>query len=244
MKTLLTSVLSSWNITISDRQLEQFSLYTELLLDWNTRVNLTRITEPDAVVRLHFLDSLALMRKTPDLAGLKLIDIGTGAGFPGIPLKIMNPSMHLTLLDALDKRCRFLQEVVEKLGLNDTPQNGSVTILHGRAEDIGMAGRPGSLRDHFDLVTSRAVAKLNILCEYALPLLKKGGCFAAYKLDDETELTEAANAMHLLHASSAGKIVYTLPDSEPGRAIFLIRKDEATPEKYPRRAGVPEKKPL
>lgn len=241
MENELASLLSAWDIPVTDRQQEQFALYRELLLDWNAKINLTRITEPDAVTRLHFLDSLALMRSELPLDNASLIDVGTGAGFPGIPLKIMNPSLHLTLLDALDKRCRFLQEVADRLGLRDT---GSVTVLHGRAEDIGAAGRAGHLREQFDFVTSRAVAKLNILCEYALPLLKIGGIFASYKLDDDTELKDAEKAMQVLSASSDKKIVYELPETEPARAVYLIRKNGPTPEKYPRRAGVPEKKPL
>ncbi|MCR5676339.1 MAG: 16S rRNA (guanine(527)-N(7))-methyltransferase RsmG [Lachnospiraceae bacterium] len=253
---------AAWGITISETQKEQFSDYASLLVEWNERINLTRITEPTAICRQHFLDSIAPMRFV-SFADRSLIDIGTGAGFPGIPLKIVNPSLRLTLLDALEKRCRFLQEVVDRLGLDDDrcvsaqensgkPTNkdpmlkeaGSVRILHGRAEEFATTGTD-SLRGQFDLATSRAVAKLNILCEYAIPYLKTGGQFLAYKLEDaEEELTGAKNALAVLDATCIRREFYTLPEVTPGHGLFFIEKTGETPAKYPRRAGMPEKKPL
>ena len=220
---------------ISEHQAEQFAEFGDLLLARNEQINLTRITEPAAVCRQHFLDSIMPVRSIP-IDGKSLIDIGTGAGFPGIPLKIMAPDLKLTLLDALDKRCRFLQEVVDRLGLTD------VTILHGRAEDVA---RDDSYRGQFDLATSRAVAKLNILCEYALPFLKVDGQFIAYKLEEGvTELAESENAFRLLGAACDQHETYHLPEVEPARALFIITKKTQTSEKYPRRAGIPGKKPL
>ena len=226
-------------LTVSDRQAEQFSLYYDMLIDWNTRINLTRITEPDAVCRLHFIDSTAPMRFI-SFEDLSLIDIGTGAGFPGIPLKIMNPSLKLTLLDALDKRCRFLQGVTDRLELTD------VSVVHGRAEDAASAKSSDGLRGSFDIATSRAVAKINILCEYAVPFLKTGGRFIAYKSLDEQniELNDASNAMSVLGAVCERQEEYLLPETEPSRTLYFIKKISDTPDKYPRRAGMPEKKPL
>mgnify|MGYP002626497286 CR=1 FL=1 len=273
----LISGANAWGLSISEKQAEQFSLYGDLLLSWNRKFNLTRITEPSAVCRQHFLDSIAPMLFV-DFSDRSLIDIGTGAGFPGIPLKIMNPSLKLTLLDALDKRCLFLREVAARLRFNEGDEKdeacggcsaGSVKILHGRAEDFAASkeeksskrgklkasphlpereipGEPGNaLRGSFDFAVSRAVAKLNILCEYAVPFLKIGGQFIAYKLDNrKVELDDAAYAMLLLGASCADNRIYTLPDVAPARALCFIKKDSATSEKYPRRAGIPEKKPL
>ncbi len=233
--------LDSWGITLTKQQVEQFEEYFRLLTEWNKKINLTRITEPDAVARLHYMDSLAPL-KFCSLANLSLIDIGTGAGFPGIPLKIAVPSLRLTLLDALDKRCRFLHEVVDTQGLTD------VTILHGRAEDVAASGKTDNLRASFDVATSRAVAGLSVLCEYAIPLLKTGGNFIAYKMDSSTseldEVQQEGRCLDLLHASLERKEVYTLPDSEPVRALYFFTKNADTPAKYPRRSGLPEKKPL
>ncbi len=232
--------MTAAGLSVSDRQAEQFSIYFDMLTDWNQRINLTRITEPEAVCRLHFMDSTAPMRFI-SFEDLSLIDIGTGAGFPGIPLKIMNPSLKLTLLDALDKRCRFLQEVTDRLELTD------VSVVHGRAEDAASAkGNGTSLRGSFDLATSRAVAKINILCEYAVPFLKTGGMFIAYKSLDEqnTELNEASNALNILGAVCEKQEEYLLPETDPARSLYFIKKISETPDKYPRRAGLPEKRPL
>ena len=232
---VLQKDLADLSIGLTDRQLEQFSQYGDLLISWNERMNLTRIVEPTAVCRQHFLDSIMPVRYL-SLSGKSLIDIGTGAGFPGIPFKIMIPDLKLTLLDALDKRCHFLQEVVDQLQLAD------VRIIHGRAEDVA---RDKTCREQFDLATSRAVAKINILCEYAIPFLQVGGQFIAYKLDDsQTELTDAENAFRVLSADCERRESYRLPEVEPEHAIYLITKRSATSEKYPRRAGLPTKKPL
>ena len=251
--------MDATGLSVSPKQIDQFSSYYDLLVEWNSRINLTRITEPVDVCRLHFMDSIAPMRFV-SFEERSLIDIGTGAGFPGIPLKIMNPSLKLTLLDALDKRCRFLKEVTDSLGLDN------VTIIHGRAEDaasgklklsnnraVSIINIPEkekdtdvSLRGRYDFATSRAVAKLNILCEYAVPFLKTGGRFVAYKSLDEnnTELGDAGKAMQILGAVCERHEDYSVPGHATDRTLYFILKEKETPEKYPRRAGLPDKKPL
>ena len=232
---VLQKDLADLSIGLTDRQEEQFSQYGDLLISWNERMNLTRIVESTAVCRQHFLDSIMPVRYL-SLSGKFLIDIGTGAGFPGIPLKIMVPDLKITLLDALDKRCRFLQEVVDQLELT------GVTIIHGRAEEIA---RQEDYRQQFDFATSRAVARLSILSEYAIPFLRTNGTFLAYKLDDsKSELSESENAFRILGAECTKSESYQLPGVEPERTLYFIDKKSPTPDKYPRRAGLPSKKPL
>lgn len=224
----------SYDIFLDRQMADRFQKYMELLLQWNEKMNLTAITDPDAVVCRHFLDSLLLL-KTADLPqGSSLIDVGTGAGFPGIPIKIARPDLRLTLLDSLAKRLNFLGEVCSCLGLE-------VPRVHARAEE---GGRQPALRDQFDAACARAVAPLNLLCEYCLPFVRRGGAFYSMKGPDvEEEISQAQNALKCLGAEVESIRKFTLPD-QSGRTILVIRKKGITPEQYPRHGSKIAKKPL
>ena len=232
---LRETALSKLGIQLSDIQIEQFSTYADLLIDWNEKVNLTSITDPQEIVIKHFLDSLTIGEFIQG-QGHRLADIGTGAGFPGVPLKILNPEIDLYLVDSLAKRLDFLKVVIGSLGL------GGVTTVHSRAEDFG---RDLQYRDRFDRVTSRAVARLPILLEYAIPLLKKGGLFLAAKgtLVD-SEILESTKALEILGAHVKDVARFNLGLEAEHRAIVVIEKISQTPNAYPRKAGIPSKKPL
>jgi 16S rRNA (guanine527-N7)-methyltransferase len=224
-------------IDLSQRQKEQFEGYYRELIEWNRKINLTRITDYEEVQVKHFLDSLSILpylQKERD--ELSVIDIGTGAGLPGIPLKIARPGIKLTLLEATTKKARFLQYVIEKLGLRD------IETVTGRAEDI--AHKKG-YREKYDLALSRAVAELPVSVELALPFCTKGGMFIAQKKGDiEQEIRQAAKAI----AEMGGKLHDIKPieidELKEGRKLVIIDKVELTPEKYPRRAGIPAKRPI
>lgn len=229
--------LSELNINLEKRQLCQFLKYYELLVEWNSFMNLTAITEFDQVMKKHFVDSLSLI-KAVDLknAEYHVIDIGTGAGFPGIPLKIAFPNLKITLLDSLNKRVKFLNKVIEELDLKD------IDTIHGRAEDYA---RDKNYRQSFDLCVSRAVANLSTLSEYCLPYVKKGGKFISYKSEKSSdEMDTAKNAIKILGGSILGQTEFYLPDSDIYRNLFIIGKTKETPMKYPRKAGLPSKEPL
>jgi 16S rRNA (guanine527-N7)-methyltransferase len=233
---------STLGINLSDKQLQQFDDYYNLLIKWNEVMNLTAITEFNDVCKLHFVDSIS-SSKYFDFSrdNLSLIDIGTGAGFPGIPLKIVFPDLNVTLLDSLNKRLKFLNEVIDTLGLNET---GSIETLHGRAEDYCIA-KDGSLRESFDVVVSRAVANMSTLSEYCLPYVKVGGSFIAYKSEKaQDELKNAKGAIHLLGGKLLSTEEFLLPDSDVSRTICIVEKKDNTSKKYPRKAGVPSKQPL
>ncbi|MBE5825362.1 MAG: 16S rRNA (guanine(527)-N(7))-methyltransferase RsmG [Butyrivibrio sp.] len=233
---------SKYNIELSDEQLEQFDTYYSMLVEWNKVMNLTGITEFDDVCRLHFTDSISSAQYF-DFQGkeISLIDIGTGAGFPGIPLKIVFPELNITLLDSLNKRLNFLNAVIDELHLNDS---GSIKTLHGRAEDFCQK-KDGSLRETFDVAVSRAVANMATLSEYCLPYVKVGGYFLAYKSEKaEEELTDAKGAIHLLGGKLESSNEFLLPGSDVSRTICVVKKVEPTSKKYPRKAGVPSKQPL
>lgn len=238
----LKEIFNEANIPLTEEQCGQFERYYTLLTERNKVMNLTAITEYEDVVRKHFLDS-AMLSALPEALKLlpeapSVIDVGTGAGFPGLPLKIVRPSCSLFLLDALQKRIDFLDEVVTTLDLSD------VTLRHGRAEDAAREDG-GALREHFDLAVSRAVANLAVLAEYCLPFVKVGGYFAAYKSGKiDEELAGAGNALSVLGGEIADVIRFTLPGTEEERSIVLIRKIAGTPAKYPRKAGKPVKNPL
>ena len=233
---------SSFGITLSDKQVEQFDKYLSLLVKWNEVMNLTAITEFNDVCKLHFVDSIS-SSKYIDFTkkDLSLIDIGTGAGFPGIPLKIVFPNLNVTLLDSLNKRLNFLNEVIDELGLNES---GSIRTLHGRAEDY-CSSKEGSLRETFDIAVSRAVANMSTLSEYCLPYVKVGGLFIAYKSEKaQDELKDAKGAIHLLGGKLISTEEFLLPDFDISRNICIVEKKENTSKKYPRKAGVPSKQPL
>lgn len=235
--------LKSFNVELSDKQLEQFDKYYELLIKWNEVMNLTAITDFDDVCKLHFVDSISAVQYF-DFSDKEysLIDIGTGAGFPGIPLKIVFPNLHITLFDSLNKRLKFLDEVIDTLGLNES---GSIVTLHGRAEDYASSKSKDSLRESFDLVVSRAVANMSTLCEYCLPYVKVGGNFIAYKSEKASdELQKAKGAIHLLGGKLISSDEFFLPNTDINRTICIVNKIEPTSKKYPRKAGVPSKEPL
>ncbi|MDU4961309.1 MAG: 16S rRNA (guanine(527)-N(7))-methyltransferase RsmG [Sporomusaceae bacterium] len=229
-------VAAEFGIVLSEAQLSQFTLYYRLLTEWNQRINLTAITEPEEVAVKHMLDSLSCYDPALFPSGCSVVDVGSGAGFPGVPLKILRPDLSLTLLDSLQKRINFLELLACELDLAD------VTCLHTRAEE---AGRQTKLRDRFDIATSRAVARLNVLTELCLPLVKPGGCFIALKgaLYRE-EAAEAKAAIKLLGGRLRELRPVTLPRLPDSRGIVYIEKLQPTPSAYPRRPGTPEKKPL
>lgn len=229
--------LKELGIVLNKKQVNQFMKYYELLVEWNSFMNLTGITEFDEVMKKHFLDSVSLV-KACDLEekDVSLIDIGTGAGFPGLPLKIVFPNLKVTLLDSLNKRIKFLDEVILQLGLED------IDTIHGRAEDFA---KPDKLREKYDICVSRAVANLSTLSEYCLPFVKVGGCFISYKSEKiSDEANDAQKAITLLGGNVKEQIEFMLPDSDIYRNLFVIEKNSATPKKYPRKAGMPAKEPL
>ena len=223
-------------IKLSDHQLEQFETYYEMLVEKNKVMNLTAITEKNEVIDKHFADSLALIKSGVSLTGQKILDIGTGAGFPGIPLKIAFPELEIVLLDSLNKRIKFLNEVIEALGLE------KITAIHGRAEDFA---KQKEYREQFDYVVSRAVANLTVLSEYCLPYVKVGGHFISYKSEKINEESIAAkHAIGLLGGKVTGQREFMLPESDIYRNLFIIEKVKETPKKYPRKAGLPAREPL
>ena len=225
-------------ITLSEQQMEQFYHYYELLVEWNKVMNLTGITELEEVVSKHFIDSLALVKAVPIQDGRKAsaIDVGTGAGFPGIPLKIAFPELEITLMDSLNKRILFLQEVIDALGLK------KVSAVHGRAEEMASNA---THRQQYDLCVSRAVSNLAVLTEYCLPFVKKGGLFVSYKsADSDAEIQEGKKAISILGGKLTSVDKFQLPDSDLRRALVCIKKVKDTPKKYPRKAGTPAKLPL
>ena len=227
-------------ILLSDNQKEQFFRYYEMLIEWNKVMNLTAITEYDEVILKHFLDSLSIVKAgcfdQKDLAGKSAIDIGTGAGFPGIPLKIAFPELKITLLDSLNKRVNFLNEVIDMLGLKD------VTAVHGRAEDYA---KQKEHREKYDFCVSRAVANLSTLSEYCIPFVKEGGSFISYKSGKiDEELEQAKNAVKILGGKVQDVVKFPLMDTDMDRSFVVIKKMKPTAKKYPRKAGLPSKEPL
>lgn len=224
------------DIVLSEEQLQQFLSYYEMLIEKNKVMNLTAITEKEEVIDKHFIDSISLNKAMDVTKPLKILDLGTGAGFPGIPLKIAYPNLEITLLDSLNKRIKFLDEVIEVLGLE-----GIVTI-HGRAEDYA---KQASYREQFDICVSRAVANLATLSEYCLPYVKEGGCFISYKSGSvEEELEQSKKAIFELGGKVKEVIAFTLPETDIERTFVVIEKVRKTPKKYPRKAGLPSKEPI
>lgn len=228
--------LQELNIELTEKQIDQFMKYYEMLVETNKVMNLTAITEFDEVIDKHFVDSLALIQAVDLHQPLKLIDVGTGAGFPGIPLKIAFPKLEIVLLDSLNKRINFLNQVIDALGLEN------ISTIHGRAEDFG---RNPEYREQFDLCVSRAVANLSTLSEYCIPFIKIGGKFIPYKSGKvHEEMEQAKRAIPLLGGNLASCMTYGLADTDMERALVIIEKIKQTKKAYPRKAGKPSKEPL
>ncbi len=228
--------MQAFGVTLTESQVEQFLRYYELLVEWNQVMNLTAITEYDEVMKKHFVDSASLIKAFDVSRPLSVIDVGTGAGFPGLALKIAFPELQVTLLDSLNKRIAFLNAVIEDLGLT------GVETIHGRAEDYA---KPGKLREKFDLCVSRAVANLSTLSEYCLPYVKVGGYFIPYKSEKLTqEITDASRALQILGGKVEKQVAFELPDTDIYRNLVVIKKEKPTPGKYPRKAGLPSKEPI
>lgn len=237
----LVNICNKINIEISDDQINCFEKYYELLIEKNKVMNLTAITDKEDVIVKHFIDSIALIPYLKDKGininnKLKIIDIGTGAGFPGLPLKIMMPDVKFTLLDSLNKRVSFLNEVIDELKLKD------IEALHGRAEDYASDNK---YREKYDICVSRAVANLSTLSEYCIPFVKEDGFFISYKAgESEEEINNSKNAIKILGGKINKVEEFVLPGTDVSRVFVFIRKLELTDKKYPRKAGVPAKKPL
>ena len=228
--------LEKIGITLNEQQKQQFDKYYEMLVEWNKVMNLTGITEYDEVNLKHFTDSLTIARTQEMQKIQSVIDIGTGAGFPGIPLKIAFPHLKVVLLDSLNKRIKFLDAVIEELGLEN------ISTIHGRAEDFA---KPGLKREIYDLCVSRAVANLATLSEYCLPYVKIGGEFIPYKSGEVAdELQDAKSAVFLLGGKVESCENFDLPGSDIHRSLVRIKKVGGCPKKYPRKAGMPSKVPL
>ena len=223
-------------LQLNDNQLQQFTRYYEMLIEWNEKMNLTAITEAQEVAVKHMVDSLTALETGLFTAGCTVIDVGTGAGFPGLPLKIYRPDLKLTLMDSLQKRVGFLEAVVEELGLQE------VACVHARAEE---GARNKAYREQFDIAVSRAVARLPILAEYCLPFVRRGGHFLALKgMQYQEEEQEAVKAIKVMGGSSTQTRPVKLPGLDDVRAVIEITKGMPTPKAYPRKAGTPAKNPL
>ena len=228
--------LEKLNINLTEHQKEQFDRYYQMLVEWNKVMNLTGITEYDEVVMKHFVDSLSIVKVNGFDNVTTIIDVGTGAGFPGIPLKIVFPEIKITLLDSLNKRIKFLNAVIDELELEN------IETIHGRAEDFS---KKEDYREQYDLCVSRAVANLATLSEYCLPYVKVGGCFIPYKSGEiDEELNNSKKAVQILGGKIEEVVKFQLPDTDIGRSFVKIKKNKNTAKKYPRKAGLPAKEPL
>lgn len=228
IKNLLQNYIKDYKITLTENQYEKFQKYFELLVEWNEKMNLTAITDESGVALKHFADSLSLLNFVDIPQNSTLADVGTGAGFPGVVLKIARPDIRLTLIDSLNKRLVFLGEVCAQLGIE-------AELIHSRAED---GARDEKLRESFDFAVSRAVARMNVLSEYCLPYVKVGGAFCAMKgAQANEEFKESLNAINTLGGKLENKYFFELPENGGERAIAVVRKVKNTPQKYPRQSG-------
>ena len=228
--------LADLGFPLTDRQKEQYERYFELLVEWNEKINLTAITDKDEVYLKHFYDSIApILQGLIENQPIRLLDIGAGAGFPSLPMKILFPELDVTIIDSLNKRINFLHLLAEELGLS------RVHFYHGRAEDFA---QDKAFRAQFDIVTARAVARMQVLSELTIPYLKVGGRLLALKASNAPEeLEEAKNALNILFSKVEDNLQYELPNGDP-RYITVVEKKKETPNKYPRKAGMPNKRPL
>lgn len=236
MYNLLKEKMQGIKVSLDDEQLKQFHRFYEMLIEWNKVMNLTGITEYEEIVEKHFVDSLSIVKCLDMSCVNKIIDVGTGAGFPGIPLKITFPNIEVVLLDSLNKRIRFLNNVIDELGLIN------IYTIHGRAEDFA---RKEDYREQFELCVSRAVANLSTLSEYCLPYVKIGGMFVSYKsgnIDDE--MLESKKAVQVLGGRIDKIVKFQLPDTDIKRSLVKIEKVKDTGKKYPRKSGIPAKEPI
>lgn len=230
----LQSQAQKIDINLTNKQLNEFYTYMNLLIEWNKNINLTAITEPEEIIKKHFIDSLTISKNIQKDSSI--IDVGTGAGFPGIPLKIVREDINIVLLDALNKRLNFLNEVIKENKLEN------IETVHFRAEEIG---KNKKYREKYDIATSRAVAQLNILVEYLLPLVKIGGkCICMKGSNVEEELKNSKKAITLLGGEIEKIEEFILPDSDIKRNVIIIKKVNSTPAKYPRKPGTPAKEPI
>lgn len=227
---------SQMRIELSEKQVSQFTKYLELLLEWNQKFNLTAITKPKEVIVQHFLDSISTLKFSQVEGQVRILDMGSGAGFPGIPLKIMRPQLQICLVDSVQKKVGFLNEMIEKLDLDYT------AAIHARAEDLA---KIEGHREAYDLVISRAVAELRVLAEYCLPFVRRGGYFISHKGPGAAEeLDLAKSAINLLGGKWLETVEAKIPYSERTHNLIIIKKEKITPLKYPRSPGKPKKEPL
>lgn len=233
METLLKESALKFNISLTDKMIENFMIYKELLKEWNEKINLTAITEDNDIIIKHFIDSLTIEKYIPQNS--YIIDVGTGAGFPGIPLKIVRDDLKVVLLDSLNKRINFLNEVIDKCNLSD------IETIHGRAEDIA---NDEKYREKFDISTARAVANLATLSELCSPFIKVNGKFICMKADAESEIEDAQKAIKEFNLKEEKIERFLLPIIEANRTIIIYKKEKNTPKKYPRKAGIPAKEPI
>lgn len=234
LKKLLMMGAKHYGKDISEQNTSQFEIYMNLLKEWNQKINLTAIEEDREIIIKHFIDSLSILPYIP-AQKMRLIDVGTGAGFPGIPLKIANPDIDVTLLDSLEKRIKFLNEIITATNIS------GIKAVHGRAEDMGV--NP-VYREKFDIAVARAVASLPVLVEYCLPFVKINGLFIAMKGNNTEEFENSTKALDILGGKIEKIAKMVLPDTNIERNVVIIRKFRQTPTKYPRKAGKPSKDPL
>lgn len=231
---IFNNYLEKLNLTLTEEQIEKFYNYMNLLIEWNKKINLTAIVEPKDIILKHFIDSLTIVKYIKE--GETIIDVGTGAGFPGIPLKIAREDLKITLADSLNKRINFLNEVINKLDLKN------IETIHTRAEELG---KNKKYREKFDIATSRAVANMSTLSEYLIPFIKvEGKCICMKSSDIDTELENAKNAINILGCEIESKDKFNLPNNDLGRSVIILRKVKHTPSKFPRKAGTPAKEPI